>query len=152
MEVIFYSGIVYQADFLLYNLEKYGKNNSFVLDFPVGGSNQSNGLVFLFKEPNTLAQITVIAIYTSTDEASTAGILYRQVRQHVNPEQYRNLADDFTLEYAQAVSKKIFSYEVSLSDSKNELENFLTKQGYIWNLIYQVPPKEFTDRFYKNRQ
>lgn len=113
------------------HFQKYGVDYSQLLVLPSkDGLNQTErNLIFLFKEPNSIANITVIGYgncYAFPD--STAGAFYTNIKKALDTEQFFIAVEIWNEDYALEVSKAIFDIDKPLSERKEAMENFLIEQ------------------------
>ncbi len=120
----------YDAKRWLSRLEKYGVDYSRLIELPTEhGLNHTNRhLIFVFKEPNTIADITVIGYgncYRLDD--STAGYFYTEIMKHVHEEQFFSATEIPNTDYTQGVSEAVFGFDEDrpLWKRKEALEKFL---------------------------
>lgn len=113
--------------------EKYGVDYSRLIELPsAGGLNiAERNLVFLFKEQNTIADVTVIGYggcYPFDD--STTGYFYTSIKEAVHEEQYDCMVDEIrNHDYLLGVAKIVFGFDEDrpLWQRKEALEKFLVE-------------------------
>lgn len=141
MNILFVDAIQYRAEGLLYKLEQYGPDDACVVDFPTQSENY-NGLAFVFREPGSLAQLSVIVHHCYKDCRSTGGYFYNNLRYFVNAEQLIDLtpspSDQMCL-----LGSKVFDTESSLLERKDYLEQIFVSRGVIERFASFTAPKEF---------
>lgn len=113
-------------------LKKYGVDYSKLIELPSaeGLNHADRNLVFLFKEPNTIADITVIGYggcYPFAD--STAGYFYTKIKKIVHEEQFDCAVEMLNTDYLQGVAKAVFGFDEDrpLWERKEALEKFLVE-------------------------
>ena len=131
----------YQAAGLLYQLKKYGPENACVVDFPTQDS-LYQGLAFVFKEPDSIANISILVYRCYKDFRNTEGYFYNDVRYYADVEQYIDLTtlhpEDMSL-----LGSKILSTKSSLLERREYLERMLISEGAIDRFISFTAPDEF---------
>jgi hypothetical protein len=114
--------------------KRYGVEHSIFIELPneAGLDLAHKNLIFVFKEPNTIADITAIgygSCYAYSD--SSGGLFYINIKEALDTEQFSDVIELTNSDYALEVSKTIFDSDKPLSDRKEALEKFLIGQ-YSW--------------------
>ncbi|MEM7064625.1 MAG: hypothetical protein AAF572_15865 [Cyanobacteria bacterium P01_B01_bin.77] len=138
MNILFVDGIEYQAAGLLHQLTKYGRENACVVDFPTQDS-LINGLGFIFKEPDSIANLSVIVHRCHNDFCNTEGYFYNDVKYYADVEQYVDLHSDHIC----PLGTKVFDAQRSLLERKDCLEQMLISEGAIDRFTSFTAPDEF---------
>lgn len=111
-------------------LKKYGVDYSRLIELPSakGLNQEERNLVFLFKEPKTIIDVTVIGYggcYPFAD--STAGYFYTNLKKNVPEEQFDNAVEMLNPDYILEVAKAVFGFDEDrpLWVRKEALKQFL---------------------------
>ena len=141
MNILFVGAIQYRAEGLLYKLEQYGPDNACVVDFPTQSENY-NGLAFIFREPGSLAQLSVIVHHCYKDFRSTGGYFYNNLRYFVDAEQLIDLTFSPSDQMCW-LGSKVFDNELALIERKDYLERIFISQEIIERFTLFTAPEEF---------
>lgn len=122
----------YDGKIWISRLEKYGVDYSMCIELPSaeGLDQAERNLLFLFKEPNTIADVTVIGYggcYPFAD--STAGAFYTNLKKKIQEEQFSCAVQELNSDYLQGVAKAVFGSDKDrrLWERKEALEEFLVE-------------------------
>ena len=141
MNILFVSGIEFQAAGLLYLLEQYGPENACVVDFPTQ-SPLYNGVALVFREHGSIADLSAIVYCCHTDIQSNDSIFYNDIKYHADKEQYVDLTT-LAPDYICPLGSKVLDFQSSLLARREYLERMLINQDVIDRFTVLKAPDEF---------